>query len=121
MKSLELRGKILINKNMFLLLVSFLIIGSFLIASTSGSGTGAFDSIISFLEKLIVDSKSIFLTGGVLVVMYGAFRFITDPNMGAIITMLIGVVLVLGIIFGANAIVSGVGGATINLQDLGGI
>lgn len=121
MKSLALRtGKFLTNKKVLLLLAVF-VVSSVLVANTSGSGTGAFDSIISFLEKLIVDSKAIFLTAGVLVVMYGAFRFITDPNMGAIITMLIGVVLVLGIIFGANAIVSGVGGATINLQNLGGI
>ena len=113
--------KILVNKNFQILLLIFLFLITALVTQASTSGNaGIFQTLVNFLKNMNDGLKIVFTLGGMACLGFGLFKMVTDPNMGAIITFLIGVAITLSMIFGSETVVTGLGGTMINFNSLGG-
>jgi len=121
MKKIKVKN-VLLNKKFQLLCLMILFLATTVITQATTSGNaGIFATLVTFLTNMNNGLKIVFSLGAIGCIGFGVFKMLTDPNMTAIITLLIGVALALALIFGSEDIVKGLGGTMIDTALLEGV
>ena len=121
MKKIKVKN-VLLNKKFQLMCLMILFLATTVITQAATSGNaGIFATLVTFLTNVNNGLKIVFSLGAIGCIGFGVFKMLTDPNMTAIITLLIGVALALAFIFGSEDIVKGLGGTMIDPSLLEGV
>ena len=121
MKKIKVKN-VLLNKKFQLMCLMILFLATTVISQATTSGNaGIFETLVTFLTNMNNGLKIVFSLGAIGCIGFGVFKMLTDPNMTAIITLLIGVALALALIFGSEDIVKGLGGTMIDTALLEGV
>lgn len=117
MKKIKVKNVLLNKKFQLLCLIILFLVTTVISQATTSGNAGIFATLVTFLTNMNNGLKIVFIG----CIGFGVFKMLTDPNMTAIITLLIGVALALALIFGSEDIVKGLGGTMIDTALLEGV